>query len=215
MNRRALLVFVGTGAACLLPWTVYLALTLPDRHGSNSWKLAWVGFDTGLLLLFAAATVLGLRRRRAAVPLLVATAALLCADAWFDVVLDWDEPDRWVSVAMALLLELPVAVLLLLHQRIVLAAGKPVRRLTAPDIELREESRLLAWAVAHRDEFGHWVTGERAVAHLTAAELARFEDEYRELVDRYCVLRDDPAAGTREIAVRFYAFPHPGVRQLG
>jgi hypothetical protein len=118
MSRRVLLAFVGSAAAGLLPWTIYLAQTLPDRHASNSWKLAWVGFDTGLLLLFAAATVLGLRRRRAAVPLLAATAALLCADAWFDVVLDWDTPGRWVSVAMALLLELPAAVLLLLHQHV-------------------------------------------------------------------------------------------------
>src|SRR4029079_15256047 len=69
MSRRVLRAFVGSAAAGLLPWTIYLAQTLPDRHASNSWKLAWVGFDTGLLLLFAAATVLGLRRRRAAVPL--------------------------------------------------------------------------------------------------------------------------------------------------
>ena len=125
MSRRALLAMVAAAAACLLPWTVYLAQSLPDRHGTDSWKVAWVGFDTGLLLLFAAAAVLGLRRRRAAVPLLAATAALLCADAWFDVVLDWDAPDRWVSVAMALLLELPVAVLLLLHQRVVLDGRAP------------------------------------------------------------------------------------------
>src|SRR5262245_17301300 len=113
MSRRVLLAFVGSAAAGLLPWTIYLAQTLPNQHASNSWKLAWVGFDTGLLLLFAAAAVLGLRRRRAAVPLLAATAALLCADAWFDVVLDWDTPGRWISVAMALLLELPAAILLL------------------------------------------------------------------------------------------------------
>jgi hypothetical protein len=71
--------------------------------------------------------VLGLRRRRAAVPLLAATAALLCADAWFDVVLDWGGPDQWMSVLMALLLELPVAILLMAYAR--KALGKPVRQM--------------------------------------------------------------------------------------
>jgi hypothetical protein len=127
MTRRLVLALVGTAAVGLLPWTVYLALTLPDGHRTEGWKLAWVGFDLGLVGLFAAAAVLGLRRRRAAVPLLAATAALLCADAWFDVVLDWGGPDQWMSVLMALLLELPVAVLLMTYAR--KALGERIRQM--------------------------------------------------------------------------------------
>jgi hypothetical protein len=88
MIRRVLLVFLGAAAVCLVPWTGYLAQTLPDRYEASQWRTAWVGFDVALACCFAGAAWLGLRRR-AAVPLLVAAAALLCCDAWFDVVLDW------------------------------------------------------------------------------------------------------------------------------
>lgn len=295
MIRRLLLIFVGVASVCLVPWTVFLGSTLPDQHDSDLWRLAWVGFNTGLLCCFVAATLLGLRRHRAAVPLLAATAALLCADAWFDVVLDWGQPDRWVSLLMAIVVELPVAGFLLLHARHLLTGGMPRRRLTVHDIEVHtdpedqrllravgdlapvttdtlaaalgrgaeelaaslirladagyirrrrdgrwrrpgpvdlrlpsldevdeadrtrvaayidakfdRELQLLSWAVRHRDEFGAWGKGERAVAHLSEAELASLNVEYTELITRYCLLRQEPAAGTREVAVRFYAFP--------
>jgi hypothetical protein len=71
------------------------------------------------------------------------------------------------------------------------------------------ERHLLTWAARHREDFGSWGKGERASAHLTQAELDRFNAEYHELVTRYCLLRPAPASGTREIAVRFYAFPAP------
>ena len=148
MNRRLVLVFAGTAAVSLLPWTVYLALSLPDRFNTEGWRLAWVGFDVGLVCLFAAAAILGLRRRRAAVPLLAATAALLCADAWFDVVLDWGGPDQWTSVLMALLLELPVAVLLLTYTRRTLA------RFEAEYDELASRYRLLQEDAAHVRQMG-------------------------------------------------------------
>ena len=131
MIRRLLLVFLGGAAVCLVPWIVYLAQSLPDRYDTGQWRAAWVGFDIALLCCFAGAAWLGLRRRRAAVPLLVATAALLCCDAWFDVVLDWESSERWTSVFLAAVAEVPIAVLLLVAARRLLAAN-PRRRLTVP-----------------------------------------------------------------------------------
>jgi len=291
MVRRMLLVFLVAAAVCLVPWTVYLAHTLPDRYDTGQWRTAWVGFDVALLCCFASGAWLGLHRRRTAVPLLAATAALLCCDAWFDVLLDWASPDRWTSVAFAVFGEVPIAVLLLVAARRLLA-GIPRRTVTLRDIEvhtdprhgqmlralpatadslisvtglpsaeiaaslgalaadgyveqrkdgrwhaaplyLREprpdefdephrsrvaayldekyeqELRLLTWAAAHREEFGSWGKAQRAAVRLTEPQLRELEVAYRELLAPYCHQRRDPAPGTREVALRFYAFPPP------
>ena len=76
---------------CLLPWIAVLGMTLPDVVAAQHWRLAWTGFDaaeaTGLLLT---AWLLG--RGDARTPLVAtATATLLLADAWFDVVTAGDE----------------------------------------------------------------------------------------------------------------------------
>ncbi|MDQ0379295.1 hypothetical protein [Amycolatopsis thermophila] len=139
MIRRLLLVFLGAAAVCLVPWIVYLAHTLPDHFDTAQWRVAWVGFDVALVCCFAAAAWLGLRRRRAAVPLLAATAALLVCDAWFDVVLDWASPDRWVSLALAVCAELPIAALLVVTARKLLSGDMRPRALTLTDIEIRSD----------------------------------------------------------------------------
>jgi hypothetical protein len=48
---------------------------------------------------------------------LIVTATLLCCDAWFDLVLDWGTSGLWLSLASALLAELPLAALLVLRAR--------------------------------------------------------------------------------------------------
>jgi hypothetical protein len=139
--RRLLLVFLGAAAVCLVPWIVYLANTLPDQFDTGQWRTAWVGFDLALLCCFAGAAWLGMRRRRAAVPLLAATAALLLCDAWFDVVLDWASPDRWTSVALAGFAEVPIAVVLIVAARRLLTGEMRRRALTVRDIEVHDDPR--------------------------------------------------------------------------
>jgi hypothetical protein len=223
--------------------------------------------------------------------LLAATAALLCCDAWFDVLLDWTSSDRWVSVLLAVFGEVPIAVLLLVAARRLLV-GTPRRAVSIRDIEVhsdpgyrqvlralpasaddlvsvtgrpeseiaasldvlatdgyveqyrdgrwhaapqylreprpdefdephrsrvaayldemyRQELRLLAWAAAHREEFGPWAKAQRAAVRLTEPQLRDLEAAYRELLAPYCQQRRRPAPGTREVALRFYAFPPP------
>ncbi len=78
---RTLLLGLAAGSAVwLFGWCGYLAHSLPDRHDTYEWRLAWVGVDIVLLCCFAASAWLGWRRRRAAVPLPIVTAALLCCD---------------------------------------------------------------------------------------------------------------------------------------
>jgi len=35
-------------AVCLLPWTLWLTYSLPARHVTQHYDLAWVGFDAAL-----------------------------------------------------------------------------------------------------------------------------------------------------------------------
>ncbi|EME63429.1 helix-turn-helix domain-containing protein [Amycolatopsis decaplanina] len=292
MIRRILLTVLAGAAVLLVPWTVYLAHTLPDRYDTGQWRAAWVGFDVALLFCFAAGAWLGTRRRRAAVPLLSATAAMLCCDAWFDVMLGWTSPERWTSVALAVFVEIPVAVVLAFAARRLLGDALPRRSVTLRDIAMREDPRyqrvtrelpagteeiarrtglgraevieclktlqdngfvrrdrkgtwiaipqdlrepkpddydgadrervtafldakyanevaLLSWAAAHRDEFGPWSTAQRTSTRLTEEEFRELDAEYRELITRYCRRRRRPAAGEKELSVRFYAFPPP------
>lgn len=132
--RGRLLVIVVGAAVFLPPWIGYLAVSLPDGHDSGQWRLAWVGFDVALLACLVAAGWLGVRRRRRAVPVLVATGTLMICDAWFDVVLSWPDRDWWISVLMAVLVELPLAVFLLVRGHLLLKVPRPVRTVSAGDI---------------------------------------------------------------------------------
>lgn len=96
-------------ALALAPWIIVIALTLPSRQLSPNYDLAWAGFD---LLLFAAlAATAGSAMRRS--PYLASTAswaaALLVTDAWFDVMTSPSGLARIEAIAMALLVELPLA----------------------------------------------------------------------------------------------------------
>jgi hypothetical protein len=111
-RRRAAEVLL-TCVVVLVPWTIYLAVSLPDQYRAQHWRLAWAGFD-GLLLISMSLTVyLGWRRKQAIVPAAIATATLLVCDAWFDISLDLGTSDIWWSIASAVLIELPLAAFLL------------------------------------------------------------------------------------------------------
>lgn len=111
MRRRRLAVMI-TGVVVLLPWTVYLGLTLPDRHVAENWSVTWVGFDTLLLVTFAATAVLGVLRRQLVALAAFASAILLLCDAWFDITTSTYGSEFWWAVGTAVVFEIPLAVLL-------------------------------------------------------------------------------------------------------
>jgi hypothetical protein len=92
----------------LLPWTVYLAYSLPSRQVSPDYDVAWAGFDLMLLVALASTGYFALRRSRYLATAATATATLLFVDAWFDVMTS-PPGQRAESVALALLVELPLA----------------------------------------------------------------------------------------------------------
>ena len=98
-------------AVALVPWTLYLTFTLPSRHVTFHYDLAWVGFDVALAASFAATSWATFRGSRWLVPLAAVTATMLCCDVWFDIVTSRSGSEMWEAVAEAVLVELPLAAL--------------------------------------------------------------------------------------------------------
>jgi hypothetical protein len=96
----------------LAGWIIVLLPTLHRTFHAQHWRGAWVGFDLVLLVAFALTGWAFWRGRQIVIALLVITATLLCCDAWFDVVLDAGSSDVWGSVASAVFVELPIALLM-------------------------------------------------------------------------------------------------------
>jgi hypothetical protein len=92
----------------LLPWTAYLARSLPAQQISTHYDAAWAGFDVLLALALAGTAYFALRRPRYLALAASATATLLIVDAWFDV-LTTPGVRRIESVLLAVLVELPLA----------------------------------------------------------------------------------------------------------
>jgi hypothetical protein len=92
----------------LIPWTVYLAYSLPARQVSHHNDDAWVGFDVFELIALGATGYLALRRSRYLALASASAATLLVCDAWFDIL---TSPGRQVleAVVLAVFIELPLA----------------------------------------------------------------------------------------------------------
>ena len=96
-------------AALMVPWTAYLFMALPRSQRAAHYDLAWGGFDLGLVTLLAATATAAVRRSRWLAVAATATATMLVVDAWFDVMTSPRPRDLLAAVAMALLVELPLA----------------------------------------------------------------------------------------------------------
>lgn len=106
--RRTRLSLMAGGSAVMVPWLGYLSATLPEDYVAHNWPLTWVGFDLLLMGFMVATAVLGYLRRQLLVPAAFTTGVLLICDAWFDLMTAGPR-DVWLSVATALLIEVPVA----------------------------------------------------------------------------------------------------------
>jgi hypothetical protein len=98
-------------AFLLVPWTLWLTFTLPSRHVSDRYDLAWVGFDVALATAFGATTWAAIRRSRWLTVFAAVTGTMLVCDAWFDVVTSHTGGEMAEAVAEAVLGELPLAAL--------------------------------------------------------------------------------------------------------
>jgi hypothetical protein len=101
-----------SAAIALIPWTIYLGLTLPQSYTAQHWQATWVGFDVLLLAFMIATAVLGFVHHHLLTLFAFATGVLLVCDSWFDV-LTAKRGDFVVSVLTAALGELPLAAVLI------------------------------------------------------------------------------------------------------
>ena len=96
-------------AVCLVPWTVLLAYTLPARHGTHHYDVAWTGFDVALAGALLATGIGAVRQAVWLQGVAAAAATLLLCDAWFDVLSSTGRDELIMAVLLALFVELPVA----------------------------------------------------------------------------------------------------------
>jgi hypothetical protein len=116
-RRRILIATCLAGVLLLSVWIAVLEVKLPRDYRAGGWRAAWVGFDTGLLLVFAATAWAAWRRRQVLIVCLIVLATLLCCDAWFDIALDWGTTGFMLSVLSAAVIELPLAAVALIGAR--------------------------------------------------------------------------------------------------
>jgi hypothetical protein len=102
----ALLAALGVG---LVPWSLWLGLSLPSRKVTEDWDLAWAGFDMVLAASLLGTAVTLMRGSALLEAFAAATGALLVADAWFDIVTAGSSKERWFAVGLGLVGELPLA----------------------------------------------------------------------------------------------------------
>jgi hypothetical protein len=110
LKRRWLVRLLAITAASLVPWTLWLAVSLPERRVAHHYDVAWVGFDIALAIAFALTAFTALRASRWLVPSASMTATMLLCDAWFDVVTS-TPGERLEPILLAAFAELPLATL--------------------------------------------------------------------------------------------------------
>jgi hypothetical protein len=96
-------------AAGLVPWTLWLTFSLPARHVSSHYDVAWVGFDVGLFAVFATTAWSAFRRSEWLVPLAAVLGTMLVCDAWFDIVTSTGQSEQLEAILEAVFAELPLA----------------------------------------------------------------------------------------------------------
>jgi hypothetical protein len=110
--RRPRLAQMVFGAIGLIPLIVLFVITLPANEVAHSWPAISAGIDV-LLVAFMVTTAVLVFLRRQWVPLTAfTTGVLLICDGWF-AVMTAGPHDLWTSALTAMLVELPLALILM------------------------------------------------------------------------------------------------------
>ena len=110
--RRVRLSLMIGGSIAMIPWLVYLSMTLPENYVAHNWPVTWVGFDILLVGFMLATAVFGYLRRQVLLFAAFTSGVLLICDAWFDLMTAGPD-DVWLSVVTALLIEVPLAIFMI------------------------------------------------------------------------------------------------------
>ena len=154
LNRLFSTIMVAA-VVIMVPWTAFLAATLPTRFRAHNWDVAWVGFDTVLMLvLIGTAWAAWYRRQILAMASVVAGTMLLC-DAWFDINTSWGTSGLAVSILTALIGNIPLSIFFFwLARRIMLRTAAVVARaMHRGDVPQRAIDVTFPFAVTWSDAF--------------------------------------------------------------
>ncbi|MGA8724598.1 MAG: hypothetical protein WB565_06115 [Acidimicrobiales bacterium] len=109
-GARRLAWVYAAAALVLMPWIVYLAITLPKRDLDTHYRAAWVGFDILLVFVITRTAYLAFRMDpRVQLPA-TATATLLIVDAWFDITTAGGRGATAEAIVLAIFFEIPAAI---------------------------------------------------------------------------------------------------------
>lgn len=103
-----LYIFLGL---VLVPWTVYIALTLPKHHFTSNWDVSWTGLNIGLILSLVCTGLLAWRKSIWLVITSTITGSFLLIDAWFDVMGEHKAVLFQQAILLAVLFEIPLAIM--------------------------------------------------------------------------------------------------------
>jgi phosphoglycerol transferase MdoB-like AlkP superfamily enzyme len=108
LRRTAFLYIVF--ALILLPWTLYLAQSLPTQQVAIHWDVSWVGLDIALLSAMITTGLFSYYQSRWIVISATMLGSLLLLDAWFDILGQRGGDDLHQAVLLALFVEIPLAI---------------------------------------------------------------------------------------------------------
>src|ERR1700739_4494067 len=112
VRRIRLSLMIGCSIG-MIPWIVYLSVTLPENYVAHNWPATWVGFDILLVAFMVATAVLGYLRRQLLVLAAFTSGVLLICDAWFDLMTAGPR-EIWLVLVTALLIEVPLAIFMII-----------------------------------------------------------------------------------------------------
>jgi hypothetical protein len=98
-------------ALVLIPWTVYLSITLPEHHLSEHWDLSWAGLDGAMSFSLLMTGILAYRKSRLVVISAAIAGTLTLVDAWFDVVSERPGWELEEALFLALCIEVPLSII--------------------------------------------------------------------------------------------------------
>ena len=102
-------ILLGAVGVALVPWTLWLTFSLPSRHTTEHYDLAWVGFDVALATAFVVTAFAVIRGSDWLEVSAAVMGTLLVCDAWFDVVTSTGGSEKIEAVLEACFAELPLA----------------------------------------------------------------------------------------------------------
>lgn len=119
--NKVIAVVVLVMAAAMIPWIVFLGLTLPPRYDAGHWRLLWIGYDVAEVAALAYMAWAAWFRREILAATALVVAILMFCDAWFDIVTSFGHRDQWVTLATGFGVEIPIGLFFVwLYRRIVM-----------------------------------------------------------------------------------------------